>query len=196
MLIPDAGPVNSLWVADSPDLLLKVRMDIIIVDAVFDEMTADPSYPEDRQVRAFIDGNRPPFHIVETETGRIERARRERGEAPRANAGEVAIADFMTSSDGMDAWITEWEPVVMLSEDMRAMRRLFLPEPNIHAVGTIAFLRGMERAGPIPSADMIPQRMRNPSGPERRPEDARVLTEGVDSLDRPALGASIWIPEL
>ncbi len=37
LLISDAGPINSLWVANSLDLLLKIDMDIIIVDAVFDE---------------------------------------------------------------------------------------------------------------------------------------------------------------
>ncbi len=196
LLIPDAGPVNSLWVADSLELLLKVGMDIIIIDAVFDEMTSDPSYRKDREVKAFIKDNRPPFFIVETDMGRLERARRERGEAPKTNAGEVAIADFMTSETGLDTWISAGEPVVILSEDMRAMRRLFLSEPNVHALGTIGFLRGMEKAGLLASADMVLDRMLRPVAPGRRPEDARVLAKDVDSLDRPAIEGSSWIPNL
>lgn len=51
LVLPDAGPVNSLWVADRLDLLLALDMKIVVVDAVYDELTSDPSYLKDREVK-------------------------------------------------------------------------------------------------------------------------------------------------
>ena len=45
VIIPDAGPFNSLWVADRLDLLLALDMRLVVVDAVYDELTSDLSYP-------------------------------------------------------------------------------------------------------------------------------------------------------
>jgi len=169
-------------------------MDITMVDAVRDEMTSDPSYREDREMKAFVKDNRPSFSIVETDMGRLKRDRRERGEAPGTSVGEVTIADLMTSEIGLDAWISAGEPVVILPEDMRAMRRLFLSERNVQALGTIGFLRGTEKAGLPASADRVLDRMLTPVAPGRRPDDARVLAKDVDSPDRPAIEGSSWIP--
>lgn len=43
LVIPDAGPFNSLWVANELPLLLKLDMPIVVVDAVYDELTRDPA---------------------------------------------------------------------------------------------------------------------------------------------------------
>ncbi len=45
VIIPDAGPFNSLWVADRLGLLLTLDMRLVVVDAVYDELTGDLSYP-------------------------------------------------------------------------------------------------------------------------------------------------------
>ena len=63
VIIPDAGPFNSLWVADRLDLLLALDMRLVVVDAIYDELTSDTSYPKDKDVKAFIDGHQPPFVI-------------------------------------------------------------------------------------------------------------------------------------
>ena len=49
--------------ADRLDLLLKLDMKLVVVDAVLDELTSDLSYQKDREVKSFIDDNRPPFVI-------------------------------------------------------------------------------------------------------------------------------------
>ena len=72
LLIPDAGPLNSLWVADRLDLLLRLDMPVAVVDAVYDEVTSDPRYPRDAEVKAFIEHRRPPFVIEETDIGAEE----------------------------------------------------------------------------------------------------------------------------
>lgn len=194
ILIPDAGPFNSLWVADELDVLLKLDMPITVVDAVFDEMTADASFQKDRDVRDFILGNRPPFHIADTSIGQEERRKRLAGDLVRRNAGELAIADFMTSESGLDAWIQAGEPVLILTEDMRAARRIFLPEPAAHVIGTIGLLKGMEKVGLIPSAAAILQKMLNPTAPGRRPSDHRAMSEPPEGLDVEADGGSFWTP--
>ena len=87
LVIPDAGPFNSLWVANELPLLLKLDMLIVVLDAVYDELTRDPvNYPKDREVKAFIDAHQPPFKIEDTETGRREREKRREGLAEHACA--------------------------------------------------------------------------------------------------------------
>jgi hypothetical protein len=58
IVLPDAGPINSLWVADRLVLLLELDMKIVVVDAVYDELTSDPAYLKDREVKSFIDSIR------------------------------------------------------------------------------------------------------------------------------------------
>lgn len=41
LVVPDAGPFNSLWVAGRLDLLIALDMKIVVVDAVYDEVTRD-----------------------------------------------------------------------------------------------------------------------------------------------------------
>ena len=192
VIIPDAGPFNSLWVADQLSLLLALDMKIVVVDAVYDEMTSDVSYPKDRAVKEFIDGNQPPFFVETTDTGREHRAKCDRGEKPKKNAGEIAIADFMSSDDGLHHYLAPGDPVALLFEDSGWFIRR--KPPNLHLLSTVGLLRGLERVGIIKSADAIVYEMTHPSKPDRRLTDARVLTDLPDGTDVPALIGSDWTP--
>jgi hypothetical protein len=44
-IIPDAGPFVSLWVADRLDLLLALDMRLVVIGAVYDEVTSDSPPP-------------------------------------------------------------------------------------------------------------------------------------------------------
>lgn len=192
VIIPDAGPFNSLWVADRLDLLLALDMRLVVVDAVYDELTSDTSYPKDRDVKAFIDGHKPPFVIEKTDIGSEARAKREAGGRPKKNAGELAIVDFMTSDDGMPRYVATGEPVAILFED--AGVRVFNKPPNLHLLSTVGMLRGLERVGVIESADEIIHEMTHPSKPDRRPSNARVFTDLPEGVDEPATIGSSWVP--
>ena len=192
VIIPDAGPFNSLWVADRLDLLLRPDMRLIVMDAVYDELTSDPSYPKDRDVKAFIDGNRPPFVIETTEIGRLEREKRASGLKLRRNAGELAIVDFMSSEDGLPKYVAVGDPVAILFED--ADMRVFNKPPNLHLLSTVGLLRGLERVGVISSADEVIYEMTHPSRPDRRPQDARAFTDLPGGIDEPAATGSTWEP--
>src|SRR3546814_14182804 len=107
--------------------------DLVVVDAVYDELTSDLSYPKDRAVKAFIDGNQPPFIIENTEIGEQEREKRRAGKKLKKNAGELAIVDFMSSDDGLRKYVSVGEPVVILFEDTGI--RVFNKQPTLHQNG-------------------------------------------------------------
>lgn len=192
VVIPDAGPFNSLWVAEQLNILLRLDMRIVVVDAVYDELTSDLSYPKDRDVKDFIDKNQPPFIIESTDIGRIERKKRASGEKLKKNAGELAMVDFMSSDDGLSKYVSANEPVVILFED--AGLRVFSKPPNLHLLSTVGLLRGLERVGVIASADAIIHEMTHPSKPGRRNSDKRFLTDLPDGTDDPAAIGSTWKP--
>jgi hypothetical protein len=191
LVIPDAGPFNSLWVADELPLLLKLDMKIVVVDAVYDELTSDTTnYPKDREVKAFIDRHRPPFVIEPTETGQSERKKRAEGRPLRRHAGEVAIADFM--AEGLEKYLTPQDPVLVLYEDSDVRTVRFIRKPsNLHLLSTVGFLRGLERVGIVSSADAIIIKMTHPTDPLRR---ARILNDLPHGVDEPAVIGSTWTP--
>jgi hypothetical protein len=184
LIIPDSGPFNSLWVADQLPLLLILEMPLVVVDAVYDEATSDLSYPMDRDVKAFIEGNQPPFMIESTDIGQEQRQKRQCGERLKRNAGELAIVDFMSSDEGLRKYLRPGDPVALLFED--ADIRVFNKPPHLHLLSTVGMLRGLERVGAIPSADEIIHQMTHPSKPNRRPSDSRAFTDLPDGIDDPA----------
>ncbi|MBB4054081.1 putative nucleic acid-binding protein [Devosia subaequoris] len=192
IIIPDAGPFNSLWVADRLDLLLKLEMKLVVVDAVYDELTSDLDYPKDRAVKSFIDDNRPPFVVENTEYGQFVRAKRAAGEKVKSGAGETAIGEFMRSDDGLRKYLTPQEPVVLLYEDKDV--RVINRPPYLHLLSTVGMLKGLERVGILRSADDVIHQMTHPSRPDRRPGDARKFTDLPEGHDEPAVIGSTWAP--
>lgn len=192
LVMADAGPFNSLWVAGRLDLLLSLDMAIVVVDAVYDELTSDPSYLKDREVKAFIDGNRPPFVVEPTDIGRMEREKRARGSKLKKNAGELAMVDFMTSDDGLPSYTAAGDPVAILFKD--AGFRVINKPPNLHLLSTIGMLHGLERVGLIASAEEIIHEMTHPTRAGRRETDARLFTDLPSGIDEPAPTGSFWLP--
>ena len=190
LVISDAGPLNSLWVADRLDLLLALDMPIVIVDAVYDEVTSDLRYPKDKDVKAFIDGHVPPFVVEATDVGKIERAKRVKGAKLKRNAGAIAMADFMSTDEGLRRYLNSGDPFLLLFED--AGFRVFSKPPNLHLLSTGGLLRGLERVGVLASADAVIREMTHPSKPDRRASDSRVLTDLPEGIDDPAAIGSTW----
>ena len=192
LVIPDAGPFNSLWVAGRLDLLLVLEMPIIVIDAVYDEITSDVSYPKDRDVKAFIDENQPPFHIESTEYGQFVQEKKAKGERVGKGSGEAAIAEFMASDSGLRRFIEPGDPVLLLYED-RDVRIINRP-PNLHLLSTVGLLRGLEQVHMIESADEVIYEMTHPSLPGRVESDSRVFTDLPSGTDEPAAVGSSWKP--
>ncbi|MDD9961367.1 MAG: hypothetical protein OXU70_04645 [Gammaproteobacteria bacterium] len=192
LVIPDAGPLNSLWVADQLDLLLHLNMPIVVVDAVFDEVTSDLRYPKDAAVKAFIEANQPPFVIERTDIGAYERERQSAGKPRKRNAGELAMMDFISDAGGVRRYLNSNDPLLVLYED-RGLR-VFQRPPNMHLLSTVGLLRGLEKVGVIPSADSIIEEMTHPTKPGRRPRDRRAFADLPDGVDEPAEIGSAWTP--
>lgn len=192
LIIPDSGPFNSLWVADRLSLLLALDMPLVVVDAVYDELTSDPSYRKDREVKTFIDGNQPPFTIENSDIGQEQRRKRQRGERLKKNAGELAIVDFLSSDEGLRKYLRPGDPVALLFED--AGIRVFNKPPHLHLLSTVGLLRGLERVGVVASADEIIHEMTHPTKPGRRPSDSRAFTDLPEGIDDPAAIGSTWTP--
>lgn len=178
LLIPDAGPLISLWVADRLDLLLRLDMPIIVVDAVYDEATGDPDYPQDADIKAFIESNKPPFVIEETQIGCLARERKQGGKQPIRNAGELAIIDFISEEGRAQRYLCQGGPLLVLFEDRKL--RVFQRPPNMHLLSTVGLLRGMERIGLLSSADTVIQAMTQPTQPGRRARAFADLPLGTD----------------
>jgi len=193
LIIPDAGPLNSLWVADRLDLLLVLDMPVVVIDAVYDEATSDPvRYQKDREVKAFIDARLGAGIVLEaTFVGAQARAARARGTyVPGIGVGDAAIAEFMSSA--VNRYLGENEAAVLLFEDADFRNIHFLRRPdNLHLLSTVAMLRGLEDVGALASADAVLAAMLAPTDPARQ-RYARRFNDLPDGTDVPAPGGSRW----
>ena len=192
LVIRDAGPLNSLWVADRLDLLLDLDMPIVLVDAVYAELTSDPSYPKDAAFKAFVEAHTPPFVIERTDVGKWMLERQRTGMPPKRNLGELAMMDFISDAGPVRKYLSGGDPVLILFEDRGV--RLFNKPTNAHLLSTVGLLRGMEKAGLIASANAIIHEMTNPTRPDRRFQDRRSFTDLPDGVDEPAELGSDWAP--
>jgi hypothetical protein len=189
LIIPDAGPLNSFYVADALDLLLLPRLQIVIVDAVYDEVTSDLSYPKDRGIKDFVDRHLGTEIIIEeTFIGKIAREMREKGTfETKENIGEQAIVGFMSST--IKKYVSDGQPYVLLYEDSDILR---MPKPDFaHLVSTVAFLRRLEGAGLIVSADDVIYAMEHP---RFHGVKGRVLNDQPDGTEIEAQGGSGFCP--
>lgn len=192
IILADPGPINSLWVADRLNLLLELDMRVVLVDAIYDELTSDLSYPKDVEVKDFIDSNSPPFVIERTDIGEIEQEKRRLGQKLKKNAVELAVADFLSDEGGLERYLKENNPITILIEDVGL--RVFNRPPNLYLISTVGLLRGLEDVGVIASANDLIDEIRHPTKPGRRPEDAMRLTDLPEGVDEPAAIGSSWKP--
>lgn len=191
LVIPDSGPLNSLWTAGRLDLLTALEMPIVLIDEIYAEVTSNPSYAKDREVKAFLDGLQGDrLTIAETFVGKAAKAAREQGTfTAGAGIGDAAIAEFM--ANGAQKYAAGDEPVLLLFEDADFRNIRFVRKPdNLHMLSTVAMLRGMERVGIIASADAIIAAMTNPAPPKR----ARAFSDLPDGYEDAAIGGSMWEP--
>lgn len=190
LVIPDSGPLISLWTAGRLDLLTALDMPIVVIDEVYAEVTGDESYAKDREVKAFLDGLKgATLTVEETFVGKAAKAARERGDFESGkDLGDAAIAEFM--ANGIRRY-SDTAPVLLLFEDADFRNVRFVRKPdNLHLLSTVAMLRGMERVGVVPSADEIIAAMTRPA-PARK---ARVFKDLPDGYDDEAIGGSVWEP--
>lgn len=168
LVIPDAGPINSLWVAGELPLLLKFGVPIVIIDQVYAELTSDPEhYLKDREVKEFIEAHPDIFTIEETTVGKMAATLRAQGTfQPGKSLGEAAIADFF--QHGLEKYVLDDQAALLLFEDadIRSVKIIRRPR-NVHLLSTVAWLRGLQEIGILASADDVIRAMTHPTDPSR-----------------------------
>ncbi len=177
LILPDSGPINSLWVANRLDLLLALNLPVIIIDAVYDELTSDLAYGKDREVKAFIDRHLGTKIFIEnTFIGQVAREKRLSGEfRTNEDIGEQAIIGFM--SNQIKRYVENNDPFLLLYEDCDFEK---VPKPDMAHMITVAFLRRLEEVGIIDSAESIIHDMVCPRDPSVQARAFRDVPEGTE----------------
>ncbi|MDR2574341.1 MAG: hypothetical protein LBC94_08405 [Desulfovibrio sp.] len=183
LVIPDAGPLISLQKAGYLELLLRLEMPILVVDAIYYELVIDTEkYDSDKEIRNFL-----KKHAVrhKTDIGEMLLEKRLAGEKTK-HLGEAAILEFLNND--VDA-IAGDNPVLLLFEDHRMVatfKNVF--PPTVHLLSTIGFLRGLEQKKLLTNAKAVIQIMQSaPSG--------RFFPDLPYGTDIEARGGSSWLPE-
>lgn len=150
LIVTDASPLITLAVADQLNVLLCVGIPVEIPDAVFLEATRVPTAPGADRITTWINENSERVRIVPTETGIDQRRRLEDGRTIRG-MGELASIEaleiFLAQNPDAEA--------LLLFEDTDVMKRRAIVDARASLIGTGDFLRELQNAHLIQSADHI-----------------------------------------
>lgn len=150
IIIPDAGPINTLAAAGLLDLLLAPpNTEIIVIKSVLNEIIIRA--PEFQQ---FIEKNGPRIKSICTSICTDDAKKIERGEPIGKGRGDLAIADFILNF--IDDTVGN-SPALVIFEDKKLGRLRDLEQfsENTHFITTAAYLRKLEQEGVIASFDEI-----------------------------------------
>lgn len=147
VIIPDAGPINTLAAARLLSLLIApAQIRLTLIQSVVDEILAQSA-----ELSKFMAAHASRIDVIETSVCADNRARRARGEILGKGRGDLAIADFLLNY--IDD-VTKNAPALLITEDKRLLGRLSKQEaftPNTHFITTAAYLRALENRGVIAS---------------------------------------------
>jgi hypothetical protein len=166
VVLPDTGPLISLALGESLDLLLAVASDVrlVLTDVVEFEAThrAD-DLPDAQAIRAFLRSHADRIEVMPTTIGSIALAdlkRKAEAGLPAAlpkDLGELSITNFVmslrTSNPG--------DPMLVIIEDDWFAENAYAVPGNIHLLSTSAWLDGLEALGRIPSASDVRSRIQS-----------------------------------
>lgn len=158
LIVTDAAPLIVLAAAECLDYLLLPDLPIIVPDAVFYEAT----YASDKVGAAHIldwyAANRPRVRVEPTEA--FQRAiaeATERGVRLARHLGEAAAVEYVRR----EPLLFEEGSVALLLCDDRDAERLFSAADQVVLLTTSDYLRQLEEAGRIQSADHVLERARS-----------------------------------
>jgi len=186
LVIADAGPLITLSLADSLDVLLILDLPIYLVDEVVFEVTHRKELEDAQRLAEFIRDHPRQVHVVDTYIGKTSAAHRastSEAKLPQ-NLGELAIQEF--ASNQLDEIIPPEDPILLLFED-RAAKKVRISDPGVHPLTTKSLLLVLEQLHLIESATAIWTKVqrcgRDPSETE------------IDDPVAVRLGGSDWRPE-
>ena len=150
LIVTDASPLITLALAGSLDALLRADLPVSIPDAVYIEATRVPGAPGAGQIVDWINDHLAQVRIVPTDVGidqqrRLEEHRTIRGLGEQA--AMEALERFLRGAAESRA--------LLLFEDSDVSKRRALIDERVSLITTGDFLRELEAAGYIQSADHV-----------------------------------------
>lgn len=150
IVIPDAGPINTLAAAGLLDLLLAPQnSEVMVIQSVMNEiLVRTPEFQE------FFDKNPTRIRKISTSVCKDDAEKIMRGDPIGKGRGDLAIADFILNF--IDESVGN-APALVIFEDKKLgrLRELEQLSENIHFITTAAYLRKLEIEGLIDSFEEI-----------------------------------------
>lgn len=150
LIVTDTSPLFTLVLADSLDVLLAPGLPVTIPDAVFFEATRVRGAPGADAIVEWINAHLDRVRLVPTDIGIDQQRRLEEGRSIRGlgeQAALEALERFLRADRAARA--------LLLFEDSDVERRRAILDERVSLISTGDFLRELEAAGLIQSADHI-----------------------------------------
>ena len=189
LIVTDTSPLFTLVLADALDTLLRPGLAISIPDAVYIEATRVHGAPGAEQIVEWINAHLDAVRIIPTDIGIDQQRRLEEGRSIRGLGEQAAIETlerFLRSDQEAEA--------LLLFEDTDVGKRRAIVDQRVSLISTGDFLRELEAAGLIQSADFILDQAaaqgRNVERQREASEDAITrerLREQIQRHDTPGL---------
>lgn len=153
LVVVDAAPLITLAAARSLDYLLYPELPVVIPDAVFHEATAGASKLGAQAIIDWFRANRSKVTIEPTEAFEAERLLSEQaGYRPSRDVGERAALEVVRHAGLLAA---PEDRALLLSDDRDVQRLLVVDPERVVLLTTWDFLRQLEEARRIQSADAV-----------------------------------------
>lgn len=150
LIVTDTSPLFTLVYADSLDALLRPGLPISIPDAVYIEATRAHGAPGAQQIVEWINAHLDVVRIVPTDIGIDQQRRLEEGRPIRGLGEQAAIEALERHIRGHPD-----SEALLLFEDTDIAKRRAIVDQRVSLISTGDFLRELEHAGLIQSADHI-----------------------------------------
>jgi hypothetical protein len=150
LIVTDTSPLFTLVLADALDTLLRPGLSVSIPDAVYIEATRVHGAPGAEQIMEWINAHLDVVRIVPTDVGIDQQRRLEEGRSIRGLGEQAALETlerFLRSDPNVEA--------LLLFEDSDVSKRRAIVDQRVSLISTGDFLRELESAGLIQSADQI-----------------------------------------
>lgn len=150
LIVTDTSPLFTLVLADALDVLLRPGLPVNIPDAVYIEATRVHGAPGADRIVEWINGHLDAVRIVPTDIGIDQQRRLEEGRSTRGLGEQAAIEAlerFLRSAPDAEA--------LLLFEDTDIEKRHAIVDERVSLISTGDFLRELEAAQLIQSADFV-----------------------------------------
>lgn len=150
LIVTDKSPLFTLVLANSLDTLLRPGLPVSIPDAVYTEATRVHGAPGASQIVDWLNDHLDMVRIVPTDVGIDQQRRLEEGRSIRGLGEQAAIETlerFLRSDPAAEA--------LLLFEDTDVEKRRAIVDQRVGLISTGDFLRELEAAQLIQSADYV-----------------------------------------